>query len=317
MAADSILTTVRQFLNVDPTVQISLEPIQRGASGRTIVRVKCEVRDPFIGVYWTDERPDNDQFPAVAGFLRKSGLNVAEVFYSNLKWRVALLEDLGDTDLLSLKDEPFETREPYYRSALQQLDKLLYTRGAKDQEFNPDFDPELYRWEQEYFFEHFVEGILGMDADELRQAPEFQQLADRLGKSARHLVHRDFQSQNLMLKDGKAWWIDFQGMRRGHQEYDLASLVFDPYMDHSAEEREKILDLWEDIAEERPIPQLFHECAAQRLMQALGAYGKILADGGDEWYRAQIPAAVRFLTEVTADTPLAPLLAPALQKAGA
>ncbi len=315
MAADSILTTVRQHLDIDPTVPVSLEPIGRGASGRTIVRVTTAGHEPFIGIHWTDERPDNDQFPPVAHFLKKARINVASILHENLKWRVALVEDLGDTDLHSLKDQSFEIRKPYYRSALAQLDKLFFTRGAKDQDFNPPFDAGLYRWEQEYFFDHFVEGLLGADATELRQAPEFQDLADRLGSSARHLVHRDFQSQNLLLKDGKAWWIDFQGMRLGRQEYDIASLVFDPYMDHPPDERERLLDLWEDIAEDRPEPTIFHECASQRLMQALGAFGRILAERGDEWYRPHVPVAARLLGEVTAGTPLEGHLAPLLVQA--
>ena len=176
----------------------------------------------------------------------------------------------------------------------------------------PPFDAALYRWEQEYFFEYLVEDFLGQDASALRKNPAFTDLAERLGTVARHLVHRDFQSQNLLVKDGKVWLIDFQGLRRGRQEYDLASLIFDPYMDHSAEEREALLDLWEEIADERPEPTLFHECAAQRLMQALGAYGNILKNRGDEWYRPHIATAARLLGEVTAgtalETPLAPVL---------
>ena len=152
-----------------------------------------------------------------------------------------------------------------------------------------------------------------MDAFALRENMAFIQLADRLGTVARHLVHRDFQSQNLLVKDGKIYLIDFQGLRRGRQEYDLASLIFDPYLDHTAAEREKLLDLWEDLADERPSETLFHECAAQRLMQALGAYGKILKTRGDEWYRPHIATAGRLLGEVTAGTalekPLAPVLA--------
>ncbi len=101
-------------------------------------------------------------------------------------------------------------------------------------------------------------------------------------------------------------------MRRGRQEYDIASLVFDPYMDHSKDEREVLLDLWEEIADERPEPTLFHECAAQRLMQALGAYGNILKNRGDEWYRPHIATAARFLDEVTVGTPLETPLAPVL-----
>ena len=80
-----------------------------------------------------------------------------------------------------------------------------------------------------------------------------------------------------------------------------------------AEEREQLLVLWEDIADERPLETLFHECAAQRLMQALGAYGNIVRNRGDEWYRPHIATAARLLGEVTAGTeledPLAPVLA--------
>ena len=140
-------------------------------------------------------------------------------------------------------------------------------------------------------------------------------MAKRLGASAKHLVHRDFQSQNLLLKDGKSWWIDFQGMRRGRQEYDIASLVFDPYMDHTEEDRERILDIWEDIAEDRPEATIFRECAAQRLMQALGAFGNIIRNRGDEWYAPHVPVAARFLAEVAAGSPLEKPLAPVLAKA--
>jgi hypothetical protein len=180
----------------------------------------------------------------------------------------------------------------------------------------PPFDADLYRWEQLYFFEHLVEDHLGMDASALRKNPVFTELAERLGTVTRHLVHRDFQSQNLLVRDGKVWLIDFQGLRRGRQEYDLASLIFDPYMDHSPDEREALLALWEEIADERPEPTLFHQVAAQRLMQAMGAYGNILKNRGDEWYRPHIATAASLLEQVTAGTPLEPPLAPVLAALG-
>lgn len=312
MPTEAILSTARQFLGVDPTVPITLEPIKRGASGRTIVRVKSPVHETFIGIHWTEEREDNAQFVPVGQFLKQAKLRVPEIIHERSRYRVALVEDLGDTDLLSLKDRPFEERLPLYKSAFEQIDRLFYAKAPKEMHLMPPFDAALYRWEQEYFFEYLVEEFLGMDAGPLRSNPVFQEMADKLGTVARHLVHRDFQSQNLMVRDGKVWLIDFQGLRRGRQEYDLASLIFDPYMDHSAGEREKLLDLWEDITDERPEATLFGQCAAQRLMQALGAYGNILKNRGDEWYRPHIATAARLLGEVTAGTPLESPLAPVL-----
>ena len=238
-----------------------------------------------------------------------------EIIHDRARYRVALVEDLGGVDLLSMKDRPFEERLPYYRSAFEQVDKLFYAKPAKDFQLMPPFDAALYRWEQEYFFEYLVEDFLGLDADGLRNNQDFLDLAERLGTVARHLVHRDFQSQNLMIKDGKVWLIDFQGLRRGRQEYDLASLIYDPYLDHTADEREALLELWEDISDERPVEALFHECAAQRLMQALGAYGNIVKNRGDDWYRPHIATAARLLGEVTAGTPLESPLAPVLAAA--
>jgi hypothetical protein len=312
MPTEAILSTVRQFLDVDPTVPITLEPINRGASGRTIIRVKTPVHEPFIGIHWTEEREDNAQFIPVGQFLKQAKLRVPEIIHERARYRVALVEDLGDTSLLSLKDRPFAERLPLYRSAFEQVDRLFYAKTPKDFHLMPPFDANLYRWEQEYFFEYLVEDHLAMNAAALRKNPVFTELAGRLGAVTRHLVHRDFQSQNLLVKDGKVWLIDFQGLRRGRQEYDLASLIYDPYMDHSPEEREALLALWEEVADERPEPTLFQQCAAQRLMQAMGAYGNILKNRGDEWYRPHITTAARLLGEVTAGTPLANPLAPVL-----
>lgn len=312
MPTEAILSIARQYLGVDPTVSIRLEPIKRGASGRTIVRVKTPVHETFIGIHWTEEREDNSQFIPVAHFLKQSKLRVPNIIHERARHRVVLVEDLGDVDLLSMKSRTFAERLPYYKSAFEQVDRLFYAKPAKDFHLMPPFDASLYRWEQEYFFEYMVEDFLGMDATSLRASPVFKNLAERLGTVARHLVHRDFQSQNLMIKDDKVWLIDFQGLRRGRQEYDLASLIFDPYLDHSIVEREQLLELWEEIADERPAEKLFNECAAQRLMQALGAYGNILKNRGDEWYRPHVFTAARMLGEVTQGTDVELLLAPIL-----
>lgn len=312
MPTEAILSTARQFLGVDPSVPITLEPIKRGASGRTIVRVKSPLREPFIGIHWTEEREDNEQYIPVSHFLRQAKLRVPAILHERPRYRVALVEDLGDADLLSLKERPFEERLPFYRSAFEQIDRLFYAKAPKEFHLMPPFDAALYRWEQEYFFEYLVEDFLGMDAGPLRENQDFKDMAEKLGTVARHLVHRDFQSQNLLVKEDQVWLIDFQGLRRGRQEYDLASLVFDPYMNHSADERERLLELWEEITDERPEDSLFRQCAAQRLMQALGAYGNIIRNRGDEWYRPHVASAAGLLGGVVAGTPLESPLAPVL-----
>lgn len=312
MAADLLLTAIRAYLDLPPTHRVSLEPLKKGASGRTIVRLKPENLATYIGIHHTLERADNENFLPVAQHLKKVGLNVPEVIYNNPAKQIAIVEDLGDRDFHSLRNTPFTERLPYYRGAFEQLDKLFYSRKPKDFELQPPFTPQMYRWEQDYFTEHFVEGYWGKPGAPLRASQELYDLAEGLGASARHLVHRDFQSQNLIIRDEKVYFIDFQGLRLGRQEYDLASFLYDPYMDHSADEREQLLDLWEDVTEERPIDSILRDCAIQRLMQVVGAFANIILNQNNDWYKPYLPIAARTLKELTTGTPYAAVLHPYL-----
>jgi aminoglycoside/choline kinase family phosphotransferase len=86
-------------------------------------------------------------------------------------------------------------------------------------------------------------------------------------------------------------------------------------MNHSAEESERILDIWEQISEDRPAETVLRDCATQRLMQALGAYGNLVENKGDDWYAPHIPVAAALLQELVADTALEDVLAPYLKQA--
>ena len=102
-------------------------------------------------------------------------------------------------------------------------------------------------------------------------------------------MHRDSQSQNVHIHAGKAWLIDFQGMRGGRPEYDLASLVYDGYARLEPEQAKELIREWEKISGQPLDDRIFRACALQRLMQMLGAYAKNLVSGPDS-RRAGTPA---------------------------
>ena len=131
-----------------------------------------------------------------------------------------------------------------------------------------------------------------------------REIARLLADKKRVLVHRDFQSQNVLIDRGDAWLIDFQGLRPGLAQYDLASLVYDPYMTLEAEDREtlinfyigKVLDAGGEI--EPDFRSTLDLCAMQRLMQALGAYGFLGLVKQRAAFLDHIPAALKSLREV-------------------
>jgi aminoglycoside/choline kinase family phosphotransferase len=166
----------------------------------------------------------------------------------------------------------------------------------------PVFDTALYRWEQDYFFEHCLGRHFGIA--ERPNLARLHEIADELSAQPRCLVHRDFQSQNILVREGEVCLIDFQGLRPGLAAYDLASLLLDPYVSLTAAEREELLAHYlsglhgpgqQDNAHFRA---LYDRCAMQRLMQALGAYGKLGHLDERTHFLAHIPTAVARLRQM-------------------
>ena len=168
------------------------------------------------------------------------------------------------------------------------------------------FGPDLYRWERDYFRDHFVRGVCEIDLDpsfDRKLEVELSSLAERLSAamplSGQNLVHRDLQSQNVMIRDGEPFLIDFQGMRFGNFFYDLGSLLCDPYVHFSSSELDELLSYYYRLSEWAldwgSFQDRFWEASAQRLMQALGAYGFLGLSKGLEAFLEHIPAGLSHL----------------------
>jgi aminoglycoside/choline kinase family phosphotransferase len=114
-------------------------------------------------------------------------------------------------------------------------------------------------------------------------------------------MHRDFQSRNIMVRDGCFYLIDFQGGRLGPPHYDLASLLIDPYVDLPPDLREALLDYFAArLSALGSIPpaeirHAYRYCALSRNLQILGAYGFLTRRKGKPFFARYIPAAVRSL----------------------
>ncbi len=268
----------------------SFEQVAQGASGRTIMRAYG-----VIAIVWTNERADNASFLPAARGLSLLGLRVPRIinYWDDGEGNGAcLVDDLGRRDLLSYKEESWGVLRERYRACFETI--LPFYALRPDWELQEPFDEKLYRWEQGYFAEHYLgrhkSCSLENQTEFLNQAV-CSQFAEDLASLPRMPIHRDLQSQNLMMKDEQAWMIDFQGMRMGRYEYDLASLIFDPYMNLSYEQRMDLLALWEELSGVSVDRSLFCACGMQRMMQVLGAFANIGYNQKKSWYLDVIPAA--------------------------
>ncbi|HPP06862.1 MAG TPA: phosphotransferase [Syntrophorhabdaceae bacterium] len=164
------------------------------------------------------------------------------------------------------------------------------------------FDASLYAWEHNYFLEQFVKNVCGIEYRKIVDEglnKEFGELIEKLLNSNQSLIHRDLQSQNIMVKDGVPYFIDFQGMRIGSPFYDLASILNDPYVVFSDIEREYLLEFYHNQIQKNKdletFKLLFWCASCQRLMQALGAYGYLGYKRGIEGFIKYIPSGIERL----------------------
>jgi aminoglycoside/choline kinase family phosphotransferase len=291
-------------------MSISVEPIEKGGSGRKFWRLRTGDGSCIL-IRYTTARADNAGYADIARFLKRIGVRVPEIFLHDAAEGVVVMEDVGSDDLFFFRNAPWPERRRLYELTLDQI-ALLHTRAhlaADCPPLQPPFDAALYEWEQDYFIEHCLARHFKMSAAEIAahvDLPRLREIAAQLAAEPRCLVHRDFQSQNVMIRDGQPAFIDFQGLRPGLAQYDLASLLLDPYAQLPAPERDTLFTHYTAIVRpENPahFRALYELCAMQRLMQALGAYGKLGHVDGRTHFLAHIPAAVALLREVLEKIP--------------
>jgi N-acetylmuramate 1-kinase len=289
--------------------KVTITPIEKGGSGRKFYRIQFSPGQSVVLVKYSREQEENERFVAIARFLNAQEIRAPRIHFHDPAEGLIWMEDLGDRDLWSYREASWPARRPLYQSALASVARLHRLSETAVRQIQPHlsarFNEALYRWEQGYFFEHCLGRHFGVDGATLRELaalPTLKQIASRLGKFPRVLVHRDFQSQNLIIREGEAYLIDFQGMRPGLAEYDVASLLYDPYVCLTSEEREELVGYYQ--AENPSSVDVFAEklwlCAMQRLMQALGAYGYLGLVQGKSVFLAHIPAALDSLGAIVA-----------------
>lgn len=297
MTEAGIKARAREVLDIPAATEVEWIPFAGRGSDRAYFRLRWGSGDSAILVRYGQGRKENGYHAAIGWFLEEIGIPVPRILHHDPARGLILQEDLGDEDLYTLRNEPWEVRGPLYRKTLEVVAVL---HSWPEEEFLRDpvplmegFSPGLYRWERDYFREHFVLGLCGValpPAEEDALERELAALALRLTRHRRCLVHRDLQSQNVMIREGGPVLIDYQGMRFGSRFYDLGSLLCDPYVSFTRPERQELIDFCRGPGEgPEEFRKAFWEASAQRLMQALGAYGFLARERGLGRYLAHVP----------------------------
>jgi aminoglycoside/choline kinase family phosphotransferase len=260
---------------------------QLGGSGRQIIRLSNE-KNTAIGIVY-GVREENIAFLDFSKHFRKHGLPVPEIYGEDLDHGVYLEEDLGNTTLYEFlsKNRDAATIAPpvveAYRKVVAILPRFQVDAG-RDVNYEAcypigSFDRQSVAWDLNYFKYYFLR-LAAVPFNEQALEDDFGRLTDFLMSAERHyFLYRDFQSRNIVLRDGQPYFVDYQGGRKGALQYDIASLLFDAKADLPPELRQELLDHYLDALsgylkiDREAFMKYYYAYVYVRILQALGAYG--------------------------------------------
>lgn len=321
--SEDLIRFVRVHL---PEDDLSWEEIAGDGSPRGFYRIIG--RKGKSWVVMVHERPpkdqrgvtENDSFLYIARHLREKGLPVPEVHLHDMARGWFLMDDLGDrhlqTEVMSIQGDRGRLIETYQK--VIDLLILIQVEGREGfdlgQTHNAPYDQGfMLAWESGYFHSAFLKGYLGLAIPDEELREELEDLARGAAEAqSGYFLHRDFQSRNIMVKGRGLGLLDFQGARLGPLQYDLTSLLLDPYVELEKGVQEELLSFYLGRIQDRITldPQEFRRVypfvALHRTMQILGAFAFLTKDRRLKFFQSYIPPAVKSLRVLLGDQLFAP-----------
>ena len=272
-----------------------------------------------IGVIGTDVE-ENGRFVTMSRSFRADGLAVPEVLAVNDDGIAYLQEDLGGVSLFDVirpgrESGVFSSREKeLLTSAVAALPSFQFSPSAKG-DFGGEcrlapFDDRAVMWDLNYFKYCFLKAV-GIEFSEERLEDDFRKMVDVLTSCpSEGLMYRDFQSRNVMVRDGKPWFIDFQGARRGPCQYDVASFLWQAKAMLPDSLRDELVEVYLDslqryrTVDRGEFRRMLRHFVLFRTLQVLGAYGFRGYFERKPHFLGSVPYAIANLAWI-ADEPLA------------
>ena len=293
--------------------------LNKRGSDRSYFRVLWQPTGSAVLVHYDPQRAENAYWAAIALFLDGLGVPVPRVVRHDAEACLVLMEDLGNADLASFAGAGWETRGVLYRKTLSSVHKLHSFPAAEfphgKVKLMEAFGPDLYRWERGYFMEHFVADVCG-----IKPAPGAcignRKRAFRAGRAPRGpaavprpqgltVAERDGQRRRARLYRLSGHALRLRLLRPG-----IAFVR--PLCRYARKRQGRLLSFYYGLSEagrdRDAFLDAFWEASAQRLMQALGAFGYLGLKKGLAVFLGHIPSGLANLIQASGNCRSLPLL---------
>jgi len=115
---------VREALGLGKSAAIRMIPVARGGSVRSFHRIRYKDDDSAIFMHYDRGLEENNYYAAIAEFLLGINVPVPRIVAHDPVRGFIVMEDLGDADLWSFRNEPWPVRFAYYHKTLAIAQRL-------------------------------------------------------------------------------------------------------------------------------------------------------------------------------------------------
>ncbi|MGZ3461757.1 MAG: aminoglycoside phosphotransferase family protein [Archangium sp.] len=305
-----------------PVPQAPIKKLKGDASNRSYYRVGSGPESWVVMVMPLDaskkseeaskgEPPKELPFVNVHRYLEKLGIRVPRILRYDEPAGMMVLEDLSDLTFEAALEGGKHQQALYTRA----VDLLARMRAQAERKPDPEclaftraFDEDLYDWELHHFREWGLEvwsGKKPTDAERAELDRVFRDIARQLAAAPRGFTHRDYQSRNIMVKEGELVVIDFQDALQGPRQYDLVALLRDSYVELDRDFVDTMLDRYiatfGEVTGERidakSFKAFFDLLTIQRKLKDAGRFEFIHRVKGNPGFLVSIPASLRYVRD--------------------
>ena len=295
---------------------IQVDRLAGDGSDRNWYRVKYNdrsliVSDHGICMLQSDGLLQINAFIHIGNHLSRQSIPIPHIYNYDKLSGMVILEDLGNIHLETrIKEKKYDkfTLKLYKKV----IDELIGFSIKGFIDFNKDWTYQTQTYSKElilekecgYFMKEFIQNYLKLNFSFSDFSKEFNHIAEYALKNGFiGLMHRDMQSRNIMVKNSKIYFIDFQGARSGPLQYDLASLLIDPYVNLKDQIRDELLQyvmkkLQISLDERENFLQCYHYCSLTRNMQILGAFSFLSQTKKRKKFEQYIPDSIKCLKKL-------------------
>lgn len=302
---------IQLYMSYTGMVPDEVSPLTGSGSNRRYYRLG---KNPSLIGVCGESVQENQTFFYMDNYFHQAGLPVPQVLIRSTDNMYYLQEDLGDTLLFDAicngrTTGSFNNEE---KALLHRTIALLPTLQIKGSGMDfsscysqAEFNRRSVLWDLNYFKYCYLKAT-GIAFSEDKLEDDFERMADVLLEDDEEyaFMYRDFQSRNVMVKDGSPWFIDFQGGRRGPLYYDVASFLWQAKANFPDSLRQALLDTYlSRLKEYRPVDDAHFRTRLRhfilfRLLQVLGCYGFRGYFEQKPHFLESIPPAINNLTQL-------------------